>query len=84
MVQYAILTNNPCFRCGKERVVKRTYKKKVDNSVITYTDTVCPDPECQIALELQLKIEREKREQMATQKEDQARIRLEEKRAARN
>src|SRR5579859_6813446 len=71
-VVYLTITNtNPCFRCGKQRVITRTYKKTVDNSVVTYEEAVCPDPECQKALELQLKGERDKREQMALQKASQ-------------
>ena len=48
--------------------------------MVTYTDMICPDPECQLALNLQLKVEREKREEMLRQKEYQAQARLQEKR----
>jgi hypothetical protein len=74
------VNNNPCFRCGKQRKVVKTYTEMVDNSLVTYTDSVCPDPECQKALELQLKEEKEKRTQIATQKANQLESRLEEKR----
>lgn len=78
-----ILNNNPCFRCGKQRIVTKTYQKIVDNSVITYTEAVCPDPKCQAALELQLKKEKEKRDQIALQKANQLEARLETKRKER-
>lgn len=39
--------NNSCWRCGKERVVVRSWKEKVGNSIITTTETACPDVECQ-------------------------------------
>lgn len=39
--------SNPCINCGKERVDGRTWKGKIGVSSITYTQTICPDPECQ-------------------------------------
>ena len=39
--------NNPCIQCGKQRVDGKTWKGKIGTSVITYTLTVCPDPDCQ-------------------------------------
>ena len=50
--------SNPCYRCGKERIKAKTWNEKVTNfmgtSVITYTQTVCPDPECQKIVEKEL------------------------------
>lgn len=39
--------NNPCIRCGKQRINGKISKEKVGASEITYTQTICPDPECQ-------------------------------------
>lgn len=39
--------SNPCVRCGRERVLLKTCKEKIDNSVITVNYMVCPDKECQ-------------------------------------
>ena len=39
--------SNPCVRCGKERVDGKTWKGKTGISPITYTQTVCPDRQCQ-------------------------------------
>lgn len=39
--------NNLCVRCGKQRVDGKTWKGNMGVSVITYIQTVCPDPECQ-------------------------------------
>ena len=39
--------SNPCIRCGKERIDGKTWKGKVGSSVVTYSLTVCSDPECQ-------------------------------------
>ncbi len=39
--------SNPCSRCGKERIVLRSWTEKIDNSTILNTEMVCPNPECQ-------------------------------------
>lgn len=38
---------NPCTRCGTERIVLRTWKEKIYNSVIVNTEMICPNKECQ-------------------------------------
>jgi len=42
---------NVCIKCGKKRIVARTYKEYVGLTLVTYTDMVCPDPECQKAVD---------------------------------
>ena len=74
-----MIINNPCIRCGKQRVVSRTYTEVHDNSQVTYTDMVCPDPECQKLLEEQFKNEKLKREKMLSEKMRQDLARQEEK-----
>jgi len=53
---------NPCTRCGKDRIDARTWTEEVSNffgaSTVTYTDTVCPDPECQKIVEEKLAVQR--------------------------
>jgi len=39
--------SNPCIRCGKQRVVGKIWKEKVGYSVVTTTESACPDIECQ-------------------------------------
>ncbi len=43
--------SNPCIRCGKERIIVKTWNEKVDTyfgtSDIVHTETACPDPACQ-------------------------------------
>lgn len=39
--------NNPCIRCGKQRIDGKSWKGKIGISSITYTLTICPDPGCQ-------------------------------------
>ncbi len=58
---------NPCSRCGKERIIIRTWKEKVDSSVITNTETACPDKECQLEVE---KINRKQQERSAALKRE--------------
>ena len=44
-----------CIRCGKSRIVSKTWSEHVGLSDITYTQSVCPDPECQKQVEALLK-----------------------------
>lgn len=39
--------SNPCINCGRERVDGKTWKGKIGVSLVTYTQTICPDSECQ-------------------------------------
>lgn len=50
--------SNPCIRCGKERVVVKTWSQKTESSFITYTLAECPDVACQKIVDKQ-NIERE-------------------------
>lgn len=43
--------NNPCYRCGKERIFVRSWQEKIGYSVVTTTESACPDPECQKKVE---------------------------------
>ncbi len=38
---------NTCFQCGKERVVVRVYKEHINGSLVTTTQSVCSDDDCQ-------------------------------------
>lgn len=64
--------NNPCVRCGKQRRTSRQWKEKVETlagiSVVTYTETVCPDPVCQSIVEAKQAELREKALERATLK----------------
>ncbi|OGK10454.1 hypothetical protein A2767_01195 [Candidatus Roizmanbacteria bacterium RIFCSPHIGHO2_01_FULL_35_10] len=39
--------SNLCVRCGKQRIIVKTWKEKLGYSTITATMTACPDKECQ-------------------------------------
>lgn len=46
---------NLCVRCGKQRIVSREWQEEIKNSagvsVVTFTQTVCPDSACQKIVE---------------------------------
>jgi len=68
------ITSNPCSRCGKERVVVKSWNKRVGNSLLTYTLTSCPDPECQKRVSGDLRKEAARRS--AQKKEAEMRLKL--------
>lgn len=39
--------SNPCSRCGKERIVAKTYKEDTGYSIVVTKVMVCPDQDCQ-------------------------------------
>jgi hypothetical protein len=65
--------HNPCTRCGRERIVKKTWKENVKTysgtSPVVHVDTICPDPECQKIVDGQLAIQKEKRAVIAQNQE---------------
>lgn len=52
-----------CIRCGKQRVIVSVKEEAVGNSIVTYTETACPDPMCQKKVDGILAVEQEKRHQ---------------------
>lgn len=61
------LLDNFCTRCGKQRVVVKTYKEKIGNSVVIYTEKACPDPECQKRVNTQLTSDESKRRRIKSE-----------------
>lgn len=59
--------DNLCIRCGKVRIVGKTWSEKIGGSMVTYTTTVCPDAECQKLVDEQLNKKKDRIE--AIQKE---------------
>ena len=43
--------NNPCIRCGKQRIDGKSWKEKSGTSIVTHTNTICPDAACQKVLD---------------------------------
>lgn len=58
-----------CTRCGKDRVVSKTWTEsretRVGVATVAYTSYVCPDPECQKIVESSLTKDRLFREESA-------------------
>jgi len=51
-----------CTRCGKPRIIIKSYQEKVETSTVTYTITECSDPECQKMVNKTLLTEKKKRQ----------------------
>ena len=54
----------PCIRCGKTRIFKKSWTQDVAGSKVTYTLTVCPDPQCQEIVTQQLQSRKERLEKI--------------------
>ncbi|RJQ26524.1 hypothetical protein C4577_03400 [Candidatus Parcubacteria bacterium] len=68
---------NVCTRCGKERIDAKTWTETLQTfygeTQITYTDTVCPNAECQKIVEKHLEIQKQKSMAILAAKEERAR-----------
>jgi len=68
------MSENLCSRCGKPRIVAKTWKEKVISygtvSYVEYTEMVCPDKECQMLVEKQLKVQSDNRRRIEKNKQD--------------
>lgn len=76
--------SNLCPLCGKQRIVVKTYKEKIGNSVITYTEKTCSDPVCQKKLDGQLAQEQKKRNLITKEqekREEERKLRLKDKKS---
>lgn len=60
--------NNPCIECGQQRIDGKSWKEKVGISVLTYTQTICPDSACQKLVEKAFADKKEKSELLARKK----------------
>ena len=60
--------SNPCVRCGKDRIVSREWTQQIGNTVLTRTDTVCPDKSCQKAVDMDMEEKRLKKEAIMNRK----------------
>lgn len=57
-------TINPCIRCGQERIMTKTWKEQVGLARITYTTSICPDPQCQKIVDRENRARLEKKEML--------------------
>lgn len=66
--------SNPCIQCGQERIDSKTWTEEVDTffgkSVITHTETVCPNPDCQVIVDEKLQAQRLKNETMKIERKE--------------
>jgi hypothetical protein len=65
-------TDSVCIRCGKLRIVAKTWKEQTKGGVVVHTLTVCPDPACQKIVEQQFANQKEKRDAIEKDKQDRA------------
>lgn len=69
---------NPCVRCGKQRIISKTWTEYLGNFPITRTDTVCPDKDCQKEVDEDIATKKKTRDDLtakrAKDKEDRAKL----------
>jgi hypothetical protein len=55
-------TGNVCIRCGKVRIITKTWKEQVGTSTLTCSSFACPDANCQKIVEKELAKRKEDKE----------------------
>lgn len=69
-------STNICTRCGMDRVISKTYKEWIQTysgkSLLTHTDTICPNKECQKVVESDLAAARARTAETKRIKEEKA------------
>lgn len=72
--------SNPCIRCGKERVVVKTWKEKMETyagtSLLTHTETGCPDKACQKIVEEEYRVRKERNDEAKRLREEKIHRRI--------
>jgi len=66
---------NPCTRCGKERIQSKKWKEKTvtfsgTTIVVTRTQNICPDPDCQKIVDKELRAQKAKRDKIKSDREE--------------
>lgn len=64
--------SNICTRCGSERIIKKAWKEKVDNSVVENVLMICPDNACQKIVEMRIQKQRDKNDEIRERYEERA------------
>lgn len=57
---FTMTDNTVCIRCGKTRIVEKTWTENLNGSILTFTNTVCPDSECQKIVNEELQNKKDK------------------------
>ena len=76
------MAGSVCTRCGKPRIIVKTYEEKIESSTVTYTITECSDPACQKLVNKTLQTEKNKRKFIKDEqvkREEVRRLAIEEK-----
>lgn len=65
---------NPCTRCGKERILLKQWVEEIPTFAnktqkVTRALNICPDAECQKVVDVELEVQRKKREKVRTDRE---------------
>jgi hypothetical protein len=63
---------NVCIRCGKVRVMAKTWKEQAGTSTLTCSSFVCPDADCQKIVEKQLAKRKEDKENNERERAERA------------
>ena len=67
-------TTNPCIRCGKERVILKTWKEKMETyagvSILVHTETGCPDKSCQKIVLEEYRVRKERNDEAKRLREE--------------
>lgn len=64
-----------CTRCGKERIVHKTWNEKFGDSIIVNTEMICPDSDCQKIVNRDIKKQKDKADAMRQRAQDRVRRR---------
>lgn len=71
-----------CTRCGKQRIIVSSSEEIFFKSTVVFTETACPDAECQKEVEKSLKNEEMKRVMFKSDQEKKAMQRMALKKAS--
>lgn len=63
---------NFCVRCGKPRIVVKTWREHVKGSLLIHTTTACPDAACQKIVDRKFAARQEKREAIEEERTQRA------------
>ena len=67
------VATNPCIRCGQERIIAKSWKQDIETysgtSVVSFTQTICPDRACQVLVDKELASQLKKREVIRNERE---------------
>ena len=66
---------NVCTRCGKPRIVVKTWKERIKGSITIHTSTACPDAACQKIIDGKLAVLKEKKEALEKERIQRAQAR---------